>query len=461
MKGVVASAHPYIPNSSAQTRAEMLEMLGRRDASELYAAVPERLRIRQPLAFPDAIPSELELRRHVESLLARNEPCTEFLSFLGAGCWQHYVPAVCDEINQRAEFLTAYGGEPYSDRGKFQVFFECASLLAELVEMDAACVSTYDWGTAAATAIGMAIRSTGRSEVIIPRTVSPQRFATIANHVPRGTTLQVADYEPGTLLLDLDGLDQKLSAKTAAVYIENPTYLGFLEPRGNLISEKAHQHGALSIVGVDPISLGVVTPPGHYGADIVCGELQPLGMHMYFGGGLAGFVAFKDDPALIRVCPHLIVGISEAAQGEYGFSYSNWDDSSYVQRDAGGTFTGTATGLWAITAAVYLALLGPSGMEDLGRAIMQRAQYAARCLSDIEGVTAPALPSPFFKEFTVRFGDRGVGEVNRRLRAKGIFGGASLVSEFPELGELALICVTEIHTQTEIDRLATAVSEVL
>ena len=270
--------------------------------------------------------------------------------------------------------------------------------------------------------------------------------------------------EPGSGLFDLPDLEAKLTTDTAAVYFENPSFLGGLETRGAEISRLAHERGALCVVGVDPISLGVLAPPSLYGADIVTGEVQPLGVHMQYGGGSGGFVATRHDPRWLAEIPSLLTSIMRTADGTgVGFGWANWVETSWVKREESRDFTGTTTGLWTIAAAVYLALMGPQGMRELGETIAAKAAYAARRLSEIEGVRAPALAAPVFKEFVVDFNGAGrtVAEVNSALLERGIFGGRDLSEEFPELGESALYCVTEVHTQDDLDRLAEAIAEVV
>jgi glycine dehydrogenase subunit 1 len=440
----------------------MLEALEIESVEQLYEGVPDRLRLKRQLKLPPPIRSEAELARTLQRLLTRNESCERTLSFLGGGCWQHYVPAVCDEINQRAEFVSAYGGEAYTDHGKFQAFFEFASLIGELVECDAVALSTYDWGNAAGTALRMAGRLTGRRAVLCPRTTGPERHATVRTLCGGDLSVETIPYDSDTLRLDLDALERQLSDEVAAVYLEVPAYLGFLETNASAVAELAHARGALVVVGVDASSLGVLAAPPRYGADIVCGELQPLGMHMHYGGGLAGFVATPDDERYVGEHPGFLIGIAPAVEGsEHGFGYVDFERTLYISREQGKDFTGTATSLWAITAAVYLSLAGPEGMEELGRGIMQRARYAAMRLGEIPGVQAPAFPEPFFKEFVVSFEGTGktVKDVNRALRKSGIFGGHDLSGEFPELGQSALYSVTEIHTREDIDRLTEALAE--
>jgi glycine dehydrogenase subunit 1 len=225
-----------------------------------------------------------------------------------------------------------------------------------------------------------------------------------------------------------------------------------------------HGKGALFVVGVDPISLGVLAPPAQYGADIVSGEVQPLGVHMQYGGGLGGFVATRHDPKWLAEIPSLLTSVMRTEDGSgLGYGWANWVETSWVKRETSRDFTGTTTGLWTIAAAVYLSLMGPTGMREVGEAIIAKAAYAAARLGQIEGVRAPALAAPVFKEFTVDFNSTGktVAAVNDALLERGIFGGKDLSADFPELGECALFCVSEVHAQADLDRLATALAEVV
>lgn len=458
------TAHPYIPNSVPRIKAEMLAELGVRDADELYAAIPERLRLSRALDLPPPLRSETALRRHVEGLLAANTPCGVALSFLGGGCWQHFVPAVCDEIGNRAEFVTAYYGETYGDHGKLQALFECASLIGELVELDAVGQPTYDWATAAASAISMASRVTGRRTALVPASLSPERLSVIDGYCQPRTRIEQVAFDRTSGQLDLAALEQALSDRISCVYLEVPGYLGTLEAAAAEVAELAHGAGALLVVGVDAISLGVLEAPPRYGADVVCGELQALGVHMHYGGGLAGFIATPDEERFVAEFPTFLIGLAPTSvEGEYAFGEVLWERMSYVQRGESTEYMGTTQNLWGIVAAVYLSLLGPTGLAELGQGIMQRSQYAASRLSELPGVEAPALDAPFFKEFVVSFAETGktVAEVNAALRARGIFGGKDLSSEFPELGQSALYCVTEVHTKDDIDRLVEELSGVI
>ncbi len=457
-------AHPYIPNSAPKIKAKMLEDIGVQSIEELYGDIPERLRFKRKLNLPEAIPSEYALKRHVEGILVKNRSCQESISFLGAGCWPHYVPAVCDEVNQRSEFLTAYAGEPYEDHGRFQALFEYESLMGELLDLDVVNVPTYDWSQAASTSIRMAGRITGRKEILISGTVSPDRLLAIRNYCRPVVNILMVEHDPETGLMDLDDLRSKISPSISGIYFENPSFLGFIEHQGKVISEIAHENGALSVVGVDPISLGVIAPPSHYGADIICGDIQGLGNHMSFGGGHGGFIATRDEEKFVMEYPSRLFGITKTAvEGEYGFGDVAYDRTSFGVREEGKEFVGTHAALCGITAGVYLSLMGPKGLQELGQTIMQRSQYAMKKLSEIKGVKAPLFASPHFKEFVVSFKEarKTVEEINRFLLDRNIFGGVDLSSDFPQLGSSALYCVTEVHTKEDIDKLVRTLQECL
>jgi glycine dehydrogenase subunit 1 len=454
--------HPYIPNTAPSARAQMLQAIGVPDAAALYESIPDELRLHRPLDLPPPLRSEHELRRHLDGLLSRNRHCGEMLSFLGGGCWQHQVPAVCDEIAGRGEFLTAYGAWPYSDHGKFQAIFEYQSLVGELVGMDVVSTPTYDGGCAAGSALLMACRLTGRKKLLVPDTLRPDRLSQLRGFCERVATLELVGHQRDTAAIDLDDLDRKLGNDVAAVYFETPGFFGTIEIAASKIVQAAHQHAAFAIVGVDPSSLGVLRAPGDYGADIVVGELQPLGMHIQAGGGLAGFISCRDNAHVVAELPTFLVSTVPTRDGTgFGFGVSTMERTSYEKRENAADYYGTTQWLWGITAGVYLALMGPQGMTELGIGIMQRSQYAAARLGCVQGVVAPRLASPFFKEFVVDFSGTGrtVEQINAHLLAKGIFGGLPLRAHFPELGESALYCVTEIHTAADIERLAGAIEE--
>ncbi len=455
--------YPYIPNSVPAAKEAMLKAVNAQSVEAFYADIPEAIRFKGKLNLPEPFLSEAGLVRHIEGLLSKNTSAREMLSFLGAGCYQHHVPAVCDEINSRGEFLTAYAGDPYEDHGRFQALFEYESMMGELLNMDVVNVPNYDGFQAAATALLMASRITGRGEALICGTIGADKLSKIRDYVRPHLDVVLLEYAPESGLMSLGGLKAKISEKTAAVFFENPSYLGFLETQAAEIAQIAHENGALCVVYVDPISLGVVNPPVEYGGDIACGDIQPLGMHMWYGGGHGGFMATRDDPKFVLEFPSRLFGVSSTrVEGEYGFGDVAYERTSFAVREEGKEWVGTASALWGITAGVYLALMGPQGMVEIGQGIMQRAEYALRKLKQVPGLKI-RFDGIHFKEFVVDFNGTGqtVESIHKKLLEKGIFGGKDLSAEFPGLGQCALYAVTEIHSQADIDRLAATLQEVL
>lgn len=456
--------YPYIPNSEPSIKQQMLDEIGVASIEALYEDVPESLRMKRKMDLPEPFLAESDLVRHVEEILSQNVTCKDHLNFRGAGCYQHFVPAVCDEINGRSEFLTAYAGEPYDDHGRFQALFEYTSMMGELLEMDVVNVPTYDGYQAAATSIRMACRLTGRNEALICGAINPDKLSMISNYCLPDVSIKQIKIDRGTGDVNFGALEKAISSKTAAIYFENPSYLGMMPLDSSKIAVIAHKRGAECVVYVDPISLGVIAPPAVYGADIVCGDIQSLGMHIQFGGGQAGFIATRDEERYVMEYPSRLFGITPTrVPGEYGFGDVAYERTSFAIREQGKEWVGTASALWGITAGVYLALMGPQGLAEIGEVIMQRSHYAARQLAAIKGVRSPMFDGPYFREFVVNFDGTGksVAEINSALRTLGIFGGKDLSQEYPELGECALYCVTELHSQGDIDRMVAAVREIV
>jgi len=441
----------------------MMKEVGVKNIDELYRDIPERFVLKRKLNLPTAM-SECEVRRHVESLLAKNKTGQNMPVFLGAGCWPHYVPAVVENIVNRTEFLTSYTPyQPEISQGMLQLLFEYQSMICELTGMDVANSSLYDWASAVGEAARMAMRLTERREILVPKIIHPERYDTLATYIePVEMHALKVDYEKETGQLSLEDLEAKVSDRTAAVYLENPSYMGFVETRSEEIAKIAHDYGALLIVGVDPVSLGVLKPPGDYGADIVIGEGQPLGNHMNFGGPLLGIFACRDDMAMIRQMPGRIIGMTTTQdESSRGFCMVLQTREQHIRRQKATSNICTNEALCAAASAIYLTLLGPGGLKELGEAIMLKSHYAMKCLSEIEGIKTPVFQSPHFKEFTVNFERRRVGDVHTRLLARNVHGGKDVSREFPELDESALYCVTEVHSKGDIDALVEALEAIL
>lgn len=458
--------HPYIPNSTAEIKEEMIREIGIEDLDDLYADIPEKCRLKKPLNLPEKGLSEFNVKKHVENLLSRNSQCHNMSVFLGAGCWPHYIPAVVQEIVQRSEFLTSYTPyQPEVSQGMLQALFEYQSMICELIGMDVSNCSMYDWASALGEATRMAARVKGRNEVLVPKIIHPERAATLKLYAePAGIKIKQVDYDAETGQVSLEDLRAKISDKTAAVYFENPSYLGFIETHGDDVSREAHSHGSLLIVGVDPASLGILKPPGEYGADIVVGEAQPLGNAMNFGGPLLGIMACRDDMNLMRQMPGRIIGLTTTQDGSsQGFCMTLQTREQHIRREKATSNICSNEALCAVASAVYMALLGPEGMRELGETTMCNASYAMRQLSKTGRIRTPVFKSAHFKEFTVNFDQTNltVKETNKKLLQHHIQGGKDVSKEFPELGQIALYCVTEIHSKEDIDHLAEALEEIL
>jgi len=459
-------SHPYIPNSSLTTKQEMMREIGVKDIEELYEDIPEKFRLKETLNLPEKPLPELDVKRIVENLLSKNKSGNDLVSFLGAGCWPHYVPAVVAEILQRSEFLTSYTPyQPEISQGMLQALFEYQSMICALTNMDVANCSMYDWASALGEAARMAARITHRSEILIPRFTHPERALTLKLYSETtGINLRQITYDNETGQTSLEDLKRKISDKTAAVYVENPSYLGFIEAEVDEIGEEAHAHNALFIVGVDPTSLGIMKSPGEYGADIVVGESQPLGSKMNFGGPLLGIMACRNDMNLVRQMPGRIIGLTKTQKDcRKGFCMALQTREQHIRREKATSNICTNEALCAVASAVYMAALGNDGLRELGETIMYKSNYAKNLLSKIDCLKAPIFNSAHFKEFTVNFDESclTVKELNKILLTHRIQGGKDISTDFPELGQTALYCVTEIHSKEEIERLSLIMMEVL
>lgn len=456
--------HPYIPNSNQLILRSMLQDIGISSVDELFRDIPEEIRSKAKLDVPSHM-SEAEVRRKVERILGKNLSTKEVTSFLGAGIWPHYVPAAVDAIISRGEFLTSYTPyQPEISQGMLQALFEYQSLICELTAMDYANSSLYDWSTALGEAARMASRVTGRQEFVVPHYCHPERIATLktfAEHAGIKIVELLQDQETGAV--DVPSLTKKLSSNTAGVYIEYPSFLGFVEEDVEEIGRVVHQVGSIFVVGVEPISMGILRPPGDFGADIVIGEGQPLGNHMNFGGPLLGIFACK-GATLLRQMPGRIIGKTATEDGrQAAYCMALQTREQHIRREKATSNICTNEALLAVAASIYLSLLGPRGLIELCNTISDRTQYALQKLRTLQGVIAPRFNAFHFMEFAVNFDGTGttVSEVNESLFNAGIQGGLDLSEMFPELGQTALYCFTEVHSHEDIDMLVDKLRQIL
>jgi len=457
--------NPYIPNDTEEIRRRLRGIIGIKDVDELFSDIPEEIRLKKPLSLSEPL-SELEVRCETERILEKNLTTKEFVSFLGGGIWPHYVPALVDEISSRSEFLTSYTPyQPEISQGILQALFEYQSMMCEILEMDVANCSMYGWASSLGEAARTAARVTERDEFLVPHLIAPARMDVLKTYAePAGIKVCEISHTPEDGQINLEDLKEKASNNTAAVYIENPSYLGFLIDSVEAISEIVHDAGGLFVVGVDPTSLGVFRPPGDYGADIVVGEGQPLGNYMNNGGPLLGIFACRYEPHLVRQMPGRIVGLTTTKdEDRRAFCMALQTREQHIRRQKATSNICTNQALCAVRAAVYTALLGWKGLRELGENILSKTHYAIGSLSEIKAIRTPLFDACHFKEFTVNFDQtsKSVGEVTRGLHELGILGGRPLDHEFPELGQTSLYCVTELSTLEDIRKLKEGLEEVL
>jgi len=461
-----------MPNRAIEIKKQMMDELGINAVEDLYGQrIKGDLRYKGTMNLPEPIVGEYAMKKHVDKILAKNITCEEYSSFLGAGCYNHYVPAVCDEMAMRGEFLTGYCGDTYTDHGKMQAIFEYASQMAELLNKDQVSYTNYDGSQAISSSVRTCVRvfeargEVERNQVLIPDTMNPDVLSQMKDFCKLACELIPVAHDPKTGLMCMEDLKAKLaSGKVACVFFENPSYLGFLETQAKEICDLAHAAGALTVVQPDLASLGVIESPANYGADIIAGDIQPLGMHMQFGGGQGGLIAVDNNPEVIEQLPTYLYGMCKTEEdGEYGWGRALYYRNSHGAREKAREYFGTETGLYCIVAGVYMALMGPEGFKELGENILQKCAYLTKKLAEVPGVKANVFGGYNFQEIVVNFDGTGktVEEINKALLGYEIFGGKDLSGDFKELGQSALYAVTEKTSQAQIDELAAALKEIV
>jgi glycine dehydrogenase subunit 1 len=456
--------HPWIPVTE-ETQQEMLKSIGKKDFEDLFCNIPEKFRLRRELDLPDSH-SEMEVMQRITELSLKNRPTNDGRVFLGTGVAPHYVPMAVSALAGRSEFVTAYTSyQPEISQGMLQTLFEYQSLMAELLDIDVVNSSMYDMATALAEAVRMTVRVKKQNKFLFPSTVNPEHYKVTETYTePVDIELVKVEYDTKTGLMSLEDLKKKLDETVAGVYIENPSYLGVLETQVDEIAELTHKAGALLVAGVDITSLGVIRPPGDYGADIVISEGQPLGVQMTFGGPLLGIFGCRNDRKLVYQMPGRLVGLTKTSEGppERGFVLTLSPREQHIRREKATSNICSNQALMAVTAAIHTSLLGKSGFNQLGESILYTANYAAKKLNEIKGVTAPAIGDSIWKEFVVQFDDSITAEkMHSALLKHDFHGGKILIEEFPEFGESMLFCFTELHDKETIDELVAAIRSIM
>ncbi len=441
---------------SDKDRKEMLARVGVGSPGDLFCCIPEAFRLKRDLDLPAAQP-EIELVRTIDGIGARNAYGAH-LSFLGGGAYEHFIPTVVDYLSSRGEFVSPYTPyQPEVSQGTLQVIFEFQTLVCQLAGLDIANASLYDGSTGAAEAVLMAQRITGRNKVVLARSLHPQYREVVRTYIKNlGVEAVEVGYGPDGRV-DRDALGRLLDGATAALVCQSPNFFGVVEDLQGL-SDAAHAVMALSVAVVaEAVSLGLLEAPGRLGADIVTGEAQSLGIPLSFGGPYLGFMAAKKD--YLRQMPGRVAGQTVDRDGRRGFVLTLSTREQHIRRERATSNICTNQALCALRATIFMETLGKQGMRDLARLNAAKAAYAAERLAAVPGVKR-RFTGPVFNEFVVEL-PKPWPAVDAGLRARGLVGGYGLGPAYPELGQAALVCVTELRTKADIDRLARALQEVL
>jgi len=440
------SVFHYLPLTERE-REEMLRDMGLVSVEELFTDIPEQVRFAGEMnLFPPL--SEAEVEKHLGYLAAQNYNLKDYICFLGGGIYDHFLPAVVQHVLGRSEFYTAY--TPYQaeiSQGVLQAIFEYQTLICRLTGMEIANASMYDGATAVAEAAVMSCGTTRRGKVLVSRSVHPSYRRVLQTYFEaRDLVLEEVPMQEGSL--DREGVEARVDDDTAALVVQNPNFLGMLENYEGL-AELLHGKGAKLVAAVDPLSLPMVKAPADYGADIVVGEGQSLGNPPSYGGPLLGFYAARQEFA--RRMPGRISGQTVDGEGNRGFVLTLQTREQHIRRERATSNICSNQALNALAAAVYLAAVGPRGMEEVASLCLQKAAYAREKITSLPGYRL-AFEGHYFKEFPVVL-PGPPGELNRRLLEEGIIGGLDLSEYYPELENTALVCVTEMRTREEIDKL--------
>ncbi|MBI5042928.1 MAG: aminomethyl-transferring glycine dehydrogenase subunit GcvPA [Nitrospirae bacterium] len=449
----------YVPNTEKDKR-EMLSAIGVDNIEKLLTDIPEEIRLKKELNLPSPL-SEIELKKEMLSLSEKNADLLHYTSFLGAGAYDHYIPSVVEHMVSRSEFYTAY--TPYqaeASQGMLQSIYEFQSMICELTGMEAANASMYDGASATAEAAMMAVRITKRKEILVSRALHPNYRMVLKTYLQGiGIPIKEITFLPvGQTgkdgITDADALSSFISDNTAAVIIQQPNFFGCIEDL-SAISAIAKKFGALFIVSVDPISMGILKSPGELGADIVVGEGQALGNSLSFGGPYLGFFAARKEH--VRQMPGRLVGATVDGQGKRGYCLTLQTREQHIKRERATSNICTNQALCALAATVYLSVIGKEGLRKVAELCLQKAHYAKREISKIKGFSS-TFGASFFKEFVIKT-PVSAEKIFKGLLKEKIIGGLELGNYYPELKEHLLICVTEKRTREEIERLINRMTE--
>ncbi|WP_313342341.1 aminomethyl-transferring glycine dehydrogenase subunit GcvPA [Sedimentibacter sp.] len=436
----------YIGNTN-EDRDQMLKEIGLSSIDALFDAVPESVLLKSDLNIPRA-QSEIELMKNLKTLSNKNLNVDNYTCFLGAGSYEHYIPAVIDQLLLRQEFFTAYTPyQPEISQGTLQVIFEYQTMISELTGLPVVNASMYDGATSMTEAAIMACESTKRTEILVAKSVHPENRQVLNTYAKfRNMTVTELSYQNGQV--DIEDLKNKLNNNIAAVIIQSPNFFGVIEDI-KAIADMTHENKSLIILNADPISLALLKSPEESGVDIAVGDGQPLGNPMSFGGPSLGYMAVTEK--LMRKIPGRIVGETIDKEGNRGFVLTLQTREQHIRREKATSNICSNQALNALTATIYMTLMGKEGLKKVAELCYNKSHYAYDELIKT-GKFTPVFTAPFFKEFVIKSGEQ-VNELNNKLLQKNIIGGYEVELQYPELKDGWMVAVTEKRTKTEIDDL--------
>jgi glycine cleavage system P protein (glycine dehydrogenase) subunit 1 len=446
----------YIPNTPEDQEA-MLASLGLPSLEALLTPVPDNVRLQRPLNLPAAL-AEPDLKRVLYRMAAKNKNLDDTLSFLGAGTYDHAIPSVVPHLQRRSEFVTSYTPyQPEVSQGMLQAIYEFQTMVCQITGLDIANASLYDGATAVIEAVLLALGPGGRGEVVISQGVDPQ-YRRVLHTYAHARGFHVTEVPVRDGVTSIEDLNEAVSQNTAAVVIQQPNFFGSIEDM-NAIEPIVHKGKALFIANItEPASLGLLSAPGDYGADIAVGELMSFGNTMSYGGPALGFIASKQK--FMRLLPGRLVGqtVEEAGEKQTGYVLTLQTREQHIRRERATSNICTNQSLLAVGATIYMAAIGKQGFRELGELCLQKAHYAFRQITALPGYEA-VFSSPFFDEFVIK-AHVPTQQLHDHLRQAGIIGGYDLSLDYPDMENCHLFCVTETRSKEDIDYLVSVLSEV-
>src|SRR5436853_1501051 len=438
-------------SATDQDRREMLARIGVGSVEDLFEAIPDALRLEQPLDLPDGM-SEQDVSEHLASLARRNRHADEEVTFLGAGMYDHYQPALIDTLISRSEFITPYTPyQPEVSQGSLQAMFEYQTAISELTGLPVSNAALYEGPSSVASAGYLALQEFKgeRRRFVVSRGMHPHSRETLETYSAGYGTEVVETALDDKGATDVDQLADAITDDTAAVFLQQPNFLGTVEDLAPLV-EAAKEKGAIVVTAVDPMTLGILKPPGEYGVDIAVGEGQPLGNRLDYGGPSFGFFAAQER--FIRKMPGRIAGETVDVEGRRGFVLTLQTREQHIRREKATHNICTSQALNALAGVIYLAWLGKRGVVEIGELMLRRTAYARESLGGLEQIN----PGPVVREFAVRVPD--LEKAVKEARAQGINPGYRLARDYPEYEDGLLIAITERRTRADIDRLASVLA---